>query len=173
LSHETASLAGALFLLKFFSMKQGFEGSEHQRLIALDYGEARIGVAGSDALGMLAHPLETVASYPRPEALERIAAIYSERQATAVVLGLPIRADGQEGSAAEKVRSFAETLGPFLPAGAVVYFQDEYGSTKQATENLRASGKKTKTHRPIIDQAAAVVILQDFLDAWQPFPAEE
>jgi len=173
LNRETASLAGALFLYDRFAMNHGFEGSEHQRLIALDYGEARIGVAGSDALGLLAHPVETVASYPRLEALKRIAAIYSERQATAVVLGLPIRADGQEGSAAEKVRGFAETLIPYLPAGVTVYFQDEYGSTKQATENLRASGKRTKTHRPIIDQAAAVVILQEFLEARQPFPGGE
>lgn len=147
--------------------------SQDQRFIALDYGEARIGVAGSDALGLLAHPLETVASYPRTGALERIAAICVAREATAVVLGLPIRADGQEGSAAEKVRAFAETLIPYLPSGIAVFFQDEYGSTKQATEHLRASGKRTRTHRPIIDQAAAVVILQDFLDAAQPFLAEE
>jgi len=138
---------------------------EPVRLIALDYGEARIGVAGSDALGLLAHPVETVASYPREEALKRIGGICRERHATAVVVGLPIRADGQEGSAAAKIRAFAETLESCLPPDTGILFQDEYGTTKQASENLRASGKRTKTHRPIIDQAAAVVILQDFLDA--------
>lgn len=142
----------------------------HLRLITIDYGEARIGVAGSDALGLLAHPLETVASYPRAEALLRLAAICRDRGATAVVIGLPIRADGLEGSAAGKIRAFAETLRPHLPHGTEITFQDEYGTTKQATENLHASGKRTKSHRPIIDQAAAVVILQDFLDARQALP---
>jgi putative holliday junction resolvase len=142
--------------------------SPHLRLIALDYGEARIGVAGSDALGILAHPIETVAAYPRVEALTRLAAIGRERQATGVVIGLPIRADGLEGSAAEKIRAFAETLRAHLPPETEIVFQDEYGTTKQATEHLRASGKRTKTHRPIIDQAAAVIILQDYLDAHQP-----
>ena len=135
------------------------------RLVALDFGEARIGVAGSDDLGMLAHPLETVASQPRREAMVRIAAMVRERNATAVVVGLPIRADGEEGAAAAKVRAFAESLRPYLHSDLPIYFQDEYRSTVQAAEHLRASGKRTKTHRPLIDQAAAVVILQDYLDA--------
>jgi putative Holliday junction resolvase len=135
------------------------------RLIALDYGEARIGVAGSDELGLLAHPLETVAAHPREQALLRIARIFAGRKATALVLGLPVRADGEEGTAAAKVRSFAESLRSHLPEHTPIYFQDEYRSTVQASENLRASGKRTKSHRPLIDQAAAVVILQDFLDS--------
>ncbi len=134
-------------------------------LIGLDYGDARIGVAGSDALGLLAHPLETVASQPRPAALRRIVEIFHQRRATGIIMGLPVRADGEEGSAAEKVRRFAESLRPLLPQGTAIAFQDEYRSTVQATEHLRAAGKRTKLHRPLIDQAAAVVILQDFLDA--------
>lgn len=135
------------------------------RLIAIDFGEARIGVAGSDELGLLAHPLETVAAQPREQALKRIAAIFVQRKANAVVLGLPIRADGEEGTAAVKVRAFAAALVPLLPQDTPFHFQDEYRSTVQATENLRATGKRAKSHRPLIDQAAAVVILQDFLDA--------
>lgn len=135
------------------------------RLIALDYGEARIGVAGSDALGVLAHPLETVAAKPRRAALARIATIFRERQATALVVGLPIRSDGAEGAAAVKVRAFAESLKSHLPPEVSIFYQDEYRSTVQAAEHLRASGKRTKSHRPLIDQAAAVVILQDFFDA--------
>ena len=141
------------------------------RVIALDYGEARIGVAGSDALGLLAHPLETVASQPRPEALRRIAAIFQARNASGLVVGLPVRADGEEGSATATVRAFAKTLRAYLPPYTPVYFQDEYRSTVQASEHLRSSGKRTKNHRPLIDQAAAVVILQDYLDAHaQPLP---
>ena len=134
-------------------------------LIGLDYGDARIGVAGSDALGLLAHPLETVASQPRPAALGRIAEIFHQRRAAGIILGLPVRADGEEGSAAEKVRRFAESLRPLLPEGTSIAYQDEYRSTVQATEHLRAAGKRTKSHRPLIDQAAAVVILQDYLEA--------
>ena len=137
-------------------------------LIGLDYGEARIGVAGSDALGLLAHPLETVDSQPRPAALRRIAEIFHQRRAAGIILGLPVRADGEEGRAAEKVRQFAESLRPLLPEGTSIVFQDEYRSTVQATEHLRAAGKRTKSHRPIIDQAAAVVILQDYLDTQSP-----
>ena len=146
--------------------------SQHVHLLALDYGEARIGVAASDGLGLLAHPLETVASYPRPEALRRIAALCLQRCASAVVIGLPIRADGTEGKAAGKIRDFAETLGPHLPPETVILFQDEYGTTKEASENLRASGKRTKTHRRIIDQAAAMVILQSYLDSRKALPLE-
>lgn len=138
------------------------------RVIALDFGEARIGVAGSDDLGFLAHPVETVASQPRKEALERIGVIAASRKAATVVIGLPVRADGEEGAAAEKVRQFAAALEKHLPAGAVIVFQDEFRSTLQAASMLRASGKRTKHHRPIIDQAAAVVILQDYLNTRQP-----
>ena len=137
-------------------------------LIGLDYGDARIGVAGSDGLGLLAHPLETVDSQPRPAALRRIVEIFHQRRATGIIMGLPVRADGEEGSAAEKVRHFAESLRPLLPQGTAIAFQDEYRSTVQATEHLRAAGKRTKSHRPLIDQAAAVVILQDYLDVHAP-----
>lgn len=136
-------------------------------LLGIDFGEARIGVAGSDWLGMLAHPLETVAATPQAAALRRIGEIYRQREARGVVIGLPLRADGEEGSSAAKVREFASALCLVLPAGCPVFFQDEYRSTIQAAERLKASGKRTKDHRPLIDQAAAVVILQDFLDARQ------
>lgn len=137
------------------------------RLLALDYGDARIGVAGSDELGILAHPLETVPSQPRPEALRRIASLFLSRRAEAVVLGLPVRSDGEEGSAAGKVRAFGESLAACLPTGTPIYFQDEFFSTRRAEDQLRAAGRRSKQQRPIIDQAAAVVILQDYLDALQ------
>ena len=143
------------------------------RALALDYGEARIGVAGADALGLLAHPLETVAAQPRAAALARIAAHFRERGARLLVVGLPLRADGEEGSAAAKVRVFAESLRAHLPPGAELAFQDEYLSTVLAAGQLRAAGKRSKSQRPLIDQAAAVVILQDYLNAAQPLLAEE
>ncbi len=133
--------------------------------VGIDHGAVRIGVAVSDALGMLAHPVETVAAQPPDAALRRLAEIIIQRRAECVVMGLPIREDGTEGTAAAKVRRFAERLAVLLPAGMPVEFQDEYGSTKTASEQLRAAGRRTQWHRPVIDQAAAVVILQDWLDA--------
>ena len=138
------------------------------RAVSIDYGDARIGVAGSDDLGFLAHPLETVAAQPRPDALRRLAEIVRARRAELVVVGLPIRADGTEGPSAEKVRKFADTLRPLLPAGVAVDFQDEFRSTTIAAEQLRSAGKRARHHKPVIDQAAAVVILQEYLDARQP-----
>lgn len=133
--------------------------------VGIDHGTVRIGVAASDALGMLAHPVETVAAQPPDEALRRLVEIVRQRGAECVVMGLPIREDGTEGTAAAKVRKFAERLAALLPATMRMEFQDEYGSTKTATEQLRAAGRRTQWHRPVIDQAAAVVILQEWLDA--------
>ncbi len=139
--------------------------------IGIDHGEARIGVAASDALGMLAHPVETVAAQPPPAALRRIVEIVRERKGECLVIGLPIRENGTEGTAAAKVRKFSAALSALLPAGFPVEYQDEYGSTKSASDQLREAGRRTHRHRPIIDQAAATVILQDWLDARQPLPS--
>jgi putative Holliday junction resolvase len=135
------------------------------KAVAVDYGEARMGLAGTDALGMLAHPVETVAGRPWPEAARRIAAVVEARGAEVVVMGLPVRMDGTEGTAAEKVRRFAEELGRHLAAGVRIEYQDEYGSTLEAAADLRASGRKARRQRPVIDQAAAVVILREWLEA--------
>ncbi|MFK5282254.1 RuvX/YqgF family protein, partial [Lacticaseibacillus paracasei] len=88
-------------------------------------------MAGSDALGLLAHPLETVPAHPRAEALKRIVALYHQLNAEAVVMGLPVRADGEEGTAAAKVKQFSEALHALLPQETMIYFQDEYRSTVQ------------------------------------------
>jgi putative Holliday junction resolvase len=80
-------------------------------------------------------------------------------------MGLPVRMDGTEGTAAEKVRRFAEELARHLGAGVRIEYQDEYGSTLEAAADLRASGRKARRQRPVIDQAAAVVILRDWLEA--------
>ena len=136
--------------------------------IGIDFGESRIGVAASDALGMLAHPVETVAAQPPDAARRRIAEIVRLRKAECLVIGLPIRQCGTEGTTAAKVRRFAAALATEFPAGFRIEYQDEFGSTKSAADNLRAAGRRTHTHRPVLDQAAAVVILQEWLDAFYP-----
>lgn len=136
------------------------------KTLALDYGDARIGVARSDDLGLMAHPVETVVAQPRESALARIAQLFSDSSAQRLVIGLPVREDGTEGSAAVKIRKFVELLAKKLPPGTPVHFHDEYRSTEVAKSQLRAAGRKEKHHKPMIDQAAAVVILQEFLD-WE------
>ena len=138
------------------------------RALGVDYGDARMGVAATDALGMLAHPVETVPAVPWAAAAARIAALATARGVEVVVMGLPVRMDGTEGTAAEKVRRFAAMLAALLPAGVRIDWQDEYGSTREAAGKLREAGRRTHRHRPVIDQAAAVVILQDWLDARPP-----
>ncbi|MEN9284087.1 MAG: hypothetical protein RLZZ179_1580 [Verrucomicrobiota bacterium] len=136
-----------------------------QRVVAVDYGEARMGLAGTDALGLLAHPIQTIPARPWLVAAEKIAEVVAARGAGTVVIGLPVRMDGTEGTVAAKVRRFAAELAQQLPAGVEIVFQDEYGSTMAAAEQLRVSGRRSRSHRPVIDQAAAVVILEEWLAA--------
>ena len=128
--------------------------------LGIDFGQARIGIAATDACGILAHPVESI-HLDRTEPLERIAQLVAERGIRTLVLGLPLRLDGTEGTACEKVRAFGERLHARLPELPLVYV-DEFLTTTMAQEKLHAAGKKAKDFRPIIDQAAAVEIL----NAW-------
>ena len=133
------------------------------RRIGVDVGDARIGVASSDPDGMLATPVETVPAGPASQA--RLVALAEEYQAVEVVLGLPRSLNGGEGPAAAKVRRYAGELAAKLaPAGVPVRLVDERMSTVTAAQGLRASGVKSKKGRSVIDQAAAVVILQSALE---------
>ena len=138
--------------------------------IGIDCGDARIGVAVSDALGVLARPLTTVPAQPQKAALAELADLARRHCAVCVILGLPIRADGEEGTAAAKARAFAALLLPLLPQGVGIHFQDEFRSTMTAAGYLRAKGQKGRDQRKSIDQTAAAVILQEWLDTRQPPP---
>ncbi|MGA5699484.1 Holliday junction resolvase RuvX [Peterkaempfera bronchialis] len=131
------------------------------RRISVDVGDARIGVASCDPDGLLATPVETVPAGGKARA--RIAAIVAEYEAIEVVVGLPRSLSGKEGPAAAKVRTFAGGLAA-LVAPVPVRLVDERMSTVTATHGLRASGVKSKKGRSVIDQAAAVVILQSALE---------
>ncbi|MFN0130819.1 MAG: Holliday junction resolvase RuvX [Verrucomicrobiales bacterium] len=131
------------------------------RILGIDHGTVRVGLALSDELGALAHPLEVV---PEPQALKRIGEVVRERGVTAVVLGLPLRLDGTEGPAAERVRRFLASLRRRLPSGVPVHLRDESFSTVTAADRLRAAGRNAKRQKPVIDRAAAAVILQEYLD---------
>ncbi|NUT39070.1 MAG: Holliday junction resolvase RuvX [Thermoactinospora sp.] len=129
--------------------------------LGVDVGSVRVGVARSDPSGLLATPVETV-KRGRGD-LDRLAALVGELAAVEVVVGLPTSLSGREGQAAALAREFAEALAARLDPVPVRLF-DERMSTVAAAAGLRASGRKAKNQRAVIDQAAAVVILQDALD---------
>lgn len=129
--------------------------------LGIDPGDARVGVAQSDPAGILATPVATV---PRGEGdLDRLAAIVEEAGAVRVYVGLPRSLSGGEGPAASRVREFAHALAARL-APVPVRLSDERLSTVTAEGQLRAQGRKGRKRRAVVDQAAAVVILQGVLD---------
>jgi putative Holliday junction resolvase len=120
--------------------------------LALDIGDVRIGVASSDPHGILATPVETIRRGAGD--LDRIAALAAELEAVEIVVGLPRSLSGGEGPAAVKIRETAE----------LVRRKDERFTTVTAERMLRERGKKGSKRRAVVDQAAAVVILQHALD---------
>ena len=131
--------------------------------LGVDVGSVRVGLAASDPSGLLATPVETLARDPRGGAdLRRIAAEVAERDALEVLVGLPRSLSGREGPAAETARGYATRLAARLPVP--VRLVDERLSTVAAHRSLRESGVKGRKQREVVDQAAAVVLLQAALD---------
>ena len=133
----------------------------HGVRLGVDPGDARIGVARSDPTGFLATPLETVRRGKGD--LARLARLVVEEEAVEVVVGLPRSLSGGEGPAAAKVREFARRLAERI-APVTVRLQDERLTTVSAEAMLRDRGKKGAERRAVVDQAAAVLILQHALD---------
>jgi putative Holliday junction resolvase len=133
------------------------------RRIAVDVGDARIGVASCDPDGVLATPVETVPGRDAPAAQRRLGAIVAEYEPIEVVVGLPRSLSGREGPAASKARAFAHELAVRI-APVPVRLVDERMTTVTATQGLRASGVTARKGRRVVDQAAAVVILQSALE---------
>lgn len=129
-------------------------------ILGLDFGRARIGMAISDELQLLAHPLETIPANEKP--VERVAEIVRERKVDVVVVGIPRRMNGQFGIAATEVLQFVEKLRAILPCQVVTW--DERLTTVAAERALRDAGKKTRHTRGYVDQVAAQMILQGYLD---------
>jgi putative Holliday junction resolvase len=130
-------------------------------ILGLDYGRARIGVAISDELQLLAHPLETIPA--NEQAAFRVAEVVREEKVDHIVTGLPKRMDGQIGAAATEVLLFVEKLRAILPCPVVTW--DERLTTVAAHRALRDAGKKTRHTRGYVDQVAAQMILQSYLDS--------
>ena len=130
--------------------------------MALDVGEKRIGVALSDPGGVLASPHRIIDSAGTDADVTTVLTIAAEREVGEIVVGLPISLDGAEHGQAVKIREFAAALAARSPLPLV--FQDERYSTVTATNLRRESGKRRGRGRQHLDDAAAAVILQEYLD---------
>ena len=128
--------------------------------LGVDFGSVRIGVAASDPDGIMAFPVETVV---RGEGdVARVATIASDRGAIAIFVGLPKTLKGEDGTSAAMAEQFARGLAELTTAD--VRLIDERFSTTTASRALSGAGKSTRSQRQIIDQAAAVVILENALE---------
>jgi len=135
--------------------------SRHPAL-GIDHGEARLGIAATDDFGILAHPVETI-DRARTDPITRIVELVALRRIRTVVVGLPVRMDGSEGTSAEKVRAFAKKLVAELP-GVPLVFVDETLTTASAAGKLHEAGRKAREQKAVIDQAAAVEILNLWME---------
>jgi putative holliday junction resolvase len=141
-----------------------------KRVLGVDFGRARIGLAISDELRLLAHPLETIPF--GKGAVARIAAIARERNIDTIVVGVPKSLSGKMGAAANEVLRFVEKLRASSSCEVVTW--DERLTTVAAQRALHESGKKTRQARSYIDQVAAQLILQGYLDrAQESGPVED
>ncbi len=131
------------------------------RVMAIDYGDARTGIAVSDALGMIAGETFVIAEWNAERLAETITAAAKERNVGKLILGLPKNMDGTEGPRAEKARALAALL---REAGAPeVVMWDERRTTVDAHRILRENGKKEKKHKATVDAVAAALILESYL----------
>ena len=129
--------------------------------IGVDVGSVRVGVAACDPAGLIATPVSTLRRGKGD--LDALAALVDEREAVEVLVGLPTSLSGRAGPAAEAAEAYAGALAARVPVP--VRLVDERFSTVGAQRDLRASGVDTRRGRSVIDQAAAVIILQGALDA--------
>jgi putative Holliday junction resolvase len=140
------------------------------RRLGVDVGKVRVGVAVSDPDGILATPLVTVArdmgaaADAVPRDIAELVRLVGEHEAVQIVVGLPVRLNGAEGPAAIDIRAYAGRLAEAVGAVPIV-LTDERMSTVVATRRLAERGVRGKRQRAVVDQAAAVEILQSWLDA--------
>jgi putative Holliday junction resolvase len=133
------------------------------RVLAVDPGSRRVGVAVSDPTGTIAQPLAVVPAEPAETLAERLAALAREQQAERLVVGLPRRLDGGQGPEAKAARALAQDLR--AASGLAVTLVDERLTSVAAERALLAGGASRARRRELSDQVAATLILQSYLDA--------
>lgn len=131
-------------------------------LAGLDLGDARIGVAISDDLGISVRGIGVVRRHGGSQDLEALRRLLAPHEVSRVVIGLPLNMDGTEGRQAVRARAFGDRLGTHL--GLPVEFWDERLSSFEAEDRLRSRGVKPSRRRTLVDQVAAEVILRSYLE---------
>ena len=140
------------------------------RLLALDVGDRRVGVAVSDEAGLLATPLAVIRRTSKAEDFCKVARLVREQGAERLVIGHPLNADGSAGPQAKHIERYAAALSEALRLEGLclpVIMWDEHGSTQRAQQLMIGAGRSARHRKQRIDAAAAAVILQDYLDEHQ------
>lgn len=135
------------------------------RILALDHGTKRIGVAISDEMRMIAQPLEFIPAHPFEGVTKRLREILTEKPADLIVVGMPRNMDGTYGPAAEKVRDFVSALKSALPVPIRTW--DERLTSVQANRVLIAAEVNRRDRKAKVDKTAAAILLQSYLDSIQ------
>ncbi len=138
------------------------ESGLDMRVLGIDYGIKRVGLALSDGLGLLAHPYATLERTTRERLFADVLAIVAQESVQTIVLGFPQALNGQETETTRQVRNFAESLR--RRTDVPVVFQDEAFSSVEAERNLREGNHRGRKIKAVLDQQAAVVILNDYLE---------
>jgi len=141
------------------------------KLLALDVGDRRVGVAVSDDMGWIATPVTVVQRTSKARDFEQFAQLVREHGAEALVVGYPVDQDGRPGPQAQRVERYVAQLQAALKAEGLdlpLILWDERMSTQQATKAMIVSGRKARERQERIDAVAAAVILQDYLDVQCP-----
>ena len=133
------------------------------KIMAIDYGDARTGVAISDISGMIAGETLVVEDWNTERLAGKLAELYKSRNAGKIVLGCPVNMDGSRGPRAEKSEAMGEMLRELT--GAEVIMIDERRTTVDAHRILSQSGKKMKKHKAVVDAVAATLILETYLNS--------
>ncbi len=131
-------------------------------ILGLDIGDARTGVAISDELGIAAHPLCTIHRKSRKAVLAELQELVTAHKVERIVVGLPLQLDGETGTQARKVKRFAERLEQQV--NLPIVFWDESFTTFEASRILRGTKKRRRKRKQVIDQVAAVLILEGYLE---------
>lgn len=138
---------------------------ERGRVLGVDLGTRRVGLALTDTLRIVSSPLDTVPMVSEKDLIERLVSLCHEREVTMAVIGLPVSADGSEGPLCERARRLARALDE---SGIPCVLQDESWSSRQAEDVLRETGKTRRTSKGKVDAIAASIILREFLEAASP-----
>ena len=139
-----------------------------KRILALDYGTKRIGVALSDELGWTAQPLETLNRRTLNRDIAHIASLVGTHEVGQVLLGFPLQLDGREGPAIQAMREFQARLEQGVPVPVILW--DERLTTKAAEDLLIAADVSRKKRKGVVDRIAASILLQSYLASLEPAP---